>query len=458
VAATLLHLTDRPYLTDRPVDAVLFRTPQRRVDAAGFLADATHVARSLPERGHVFNLCQDRYWFAVGLAAALLRRQVSLLSGNPSAGELARIAQDFPDAYALTDSARDQPDTQLERHRIGRDVGPSAAGPIPAIDPRQPAAIVLTSGTTGSPVGTRKCWGELVARSRAAGLRFALDEAAPAAIVGTVPPGHMYGLETTVLLPLHAAASVWCGPVFFPADIAAALDLLPGPRILVTTPLHLRALLRTAPPARPPERVISATAPLERALAEQAEADWGTQVLEIFGATEVGSIASRRTVSGDDWELYPDVAMVDAEVPNPNTGGACQITAPWAEPRPLGDRVERTPDGRHFRLVGRVGDLVKLGGHRASLAGLSRILTGIEGVQDGVFLAPDDLDQNPAARLAAIAVAPAHTAASLTKALRAEIDPVFLPRPLLLLDALPRNELGKLPRAALLALLAPHDG
>ena len=38
-------------------------------------------------------------------------------------------------------------------------------------------------------------------------------------------------------------------------------------------------------------------------------------------------------------------------------------------------------------------------------------------------------------------------------ALRKLIDPVFLPRPLRLVDALPRNETGKLPRQALLAVL-----
>jgi acyl-coenzyme A synthetase/AMP-(fatty) acid ligase len=33
------------------------------------------------------------------------------------------------------------------------------------------------------------------------------------------------------------------------------------------------------------------------------------------------------------------------------------------------------------------------------------------------------------------------------------VDPVFLPRPLVLLRRLPRNEVGKLPREALLAAL-----
>ena len=438
---------ERLLLTDRPSGSVLFRLPERTVDAAGFLADAAHLARTLPGRAHVANLCQDRYWFAVGLAAALLRGQVSLLSGDLSAGVLGWLAQQYPDAYVLTDRDDGLPPAPLIRHRIARETGPSGTAPVPAIDAHQPAMIVLTSGTTGSPAGTRKCWGELVARSRAAGLRFALDEAVPAAIVGTVPPGHMYGLETTVLLPLHAAASVWCGPAFFPADIGAALDGLPGPRILVTTPLHLRALLQTAPPARPPERVISATAPLEATLAGQLERAWGSTMLEIFGATEVGSIASRQTTAEAEWTLYPGVVLAGPD-------DAPTASAPWAEPRRLSDVVERSADGRRFRLIGRTSDLVKLGGRRASLAGLSRILTGIPGVQDGVFLAPDDLDRTPTARLIAVAVAPSHSVASLTDALRAEIDPVFLPRPLVLLDTLPRNGLGKLPRAALLAALA----
>lgn len=433
-------------LTDRPARAVLFRTLERSVDAAGFLADVTRLARSLPERTHVINLCHDRYWFTVGLGAALLRGQLSLLSGDPSAGVLARLAQEFPGAYALTEQVHDLPDGPLERHRIAHETGPVGDCVRPSIEARQPAAIVLTSGTTGGPVGTRKCWGELVARSRAAGQRFALDEADPAAIVGTVPPGHMYGLETTVLLPLHAAASVWCGPAFFPADIGFALDGLSGPRILVTTPLHLRALLQTTPPVRPPERVISATAPLDRELARQAEQEWGTEVLEIFGATEVGSIASRQTTSGDEWTLYPEVDLSGPD-------DAPMASAPWASPRPLSDVVERSANARRFRLIGRAGDLVKLGGRRASLAGLSRILMGIKGVQDGAFLAPDDLDRTPTARLLAVAVAPTHNVASLIEALRAEIDPVFLPRPLVLLDALPRNALGKLPRTTLLAVL-----
>jgi acyl-coenzyme A synthetase/AMP-(fatty) acid ligase len=55
-------------------------------------------------------------------------------------------------------------------------------------------------------------------------------------------------------------------------------------------------------------------------------------------------------------------------------------------------------------------------------------------------------------RLMAFAVAPGLTPEAIVAALRRQIDPAFLPRPLVLLDRLPRNSLGKLPREALLAM------
>jgi acyl-coenzyme A synthetase/AMP-(fatty) acid ligase len=59
-----------------------------------------------------------------------------------------------------------------------------------------------------------------------------------------------------------------------------------------------------------------------------------------------------------------------------------------------------------------------------------------------------------AARCAALVVAPGATAAELARELRAQVDPVFVPRPIVLVPELPRNEVGKLPRDKLLELLA----
>jgi acyl-coenzyme A synthetase/AMP-(fatty) acid ligase len=115
----------------------------------------------------------------------------------------------------------------------------------------------------------------------------------------------------------------------------------------------------------------------------------------------------------------------------------------------LQDIVELLPEDR-FRLCGRNGDLLEIAGKRASLAELNQRLLAIDGVRDGVVFQLDP-DERGLQRLAALVVAPTLDAARIRDALRAAVDPVFLPRPLLRVDALPRNGAGKLPRAVLLS-------
>src|SRR5262249_14619321 len=123
---------------------------------------------------------------------------------------------------------------------------------------------------------------------------------------------------------------------------------------------------------------------------------------------------------------------------------------------PLDDEVEAL-DGRRFRLLGRRQDIVKLAGRRASLAGLNRILLSLDGVEDGTFLVPHDLEQRPTARLLAVVVAPVLSTSSIMEALRGRVDPIFLPRRIVQVSALPRNEFGKLRHERLLELLARAD-
>jgi acyl-coenzyme A synthetase/AMP-(fatty) acid ligase len=55
-------------------------------------------------------------------------------------------------------------------------------------------------------------------------------------LVATVPPQHMYGFESSVLLAMHGGATLDAGRPFYPADVVAALATTPAPRALVTTP------------------------------------------------------------------------------------------------------------------------------------------------------------------------------------------------------------------------------
>jgi acyl-coenzyme A synthetase/AMP-(fatty) acid ligase len=436
-------------LTDRAAEEIICHRGSAAVTVGRFLAEAASLAAELPEGGGpVVNACADRYLALLGFTAALIRGHPTLLgAGRRSTPAFwAMAAERNRGAYALADTPL--PGAPLQVLRLDRMVpagaGASAAPPfdVPRIPPDRIVAIGFTSGSTGVPSAHPKPWGALVACADAAAERFGLRAAdgPPTNIVATVPPQHMYGFETTMMLPLRAAVAVHAGETFFPSDVLAALEQVPARRLLITTPLHLRAMLAEGRRPPPLAAVISATAPLSAGIAEAVERDWEAPMLEIYGATEAGSMASRRTVRDTAWTPYRGVRIQPGMAVVPGIGEV-----------PLADVLEPDCTGG-FRLLGRMADLVKLGGKRASLAELNRTLAEVEGVLDGVFVAPEDIDSNPAARLSAYVVAPGRSAEEILGALRRRVDPVFLPRRVSIVPALPRDAVGKLPRQALGAL------
>ncbi len=316
---------------------------------------------------------------------------------------------------------------------------------MPELPGAQPALILFTSGSTGRPAPVPKSWGVLVRSALAAGERLGIAKLRHARIIGTVPHQHSYGLESTILLGLQHGLAIEASGLFYPEDIHAALSAAGRPRLLVTTPVHLRALA-AAPGGMPPaDLILSATAPLSAELAAQAEACFGAPLMEIYGCTEAGQIATRQTARETSWHCFDGVHLTRRDGRTFASGPAVQGTAM------LQDVIDPAGPAR-FLLGGRAADLVDVAGKRTSLAHLTHLLLSIEGVRDGVFLMPEQAGRR-VPRLAALAVAPGMRRADLLKALRLRMDAAFLPRPLIFVDALPRNALGKLPREALLALL-----
>jgi acyl-coenzyme A synthetase/AMP-(fatty) acid ligase len=276
-------------------------------------------------------------------------------------------------------------------------------------------------------------------------LRHLWPHDAHAPVVATVPSQHMYGMEMSVLLPLLGDVAVHTARPFFPQDIALALRDAAAPALLVTTPVHLRALVEADVELPPLAGIVSATAPLSAELAACAEARFGCEVRELFGSTETCVIAHRRTAHETWWTPMPGVAL------QPQPDGSLVHARHLAAPMPLADIIELDAAGR-FHLRGRQADLLEIAGKRASLGDLTRKLNAIPGVRDGVVFQLDACASG-VARIAALVVAPDLDEDAILQALRCNIDPVFLPRRLRRVDALPRNETGKLPRAALLRLL-----
>ena len=136
-------------------------------------------------------------------------------------------------------------------------------------------------------------------------------------------------------------------------------------------------------------------------------------------------------------------------------GAAGRTAATSSSPTALADVLE--PRGRErFLLHGRTADLVNIAGKRSSLAYLNHQLQRDSGRGRRRVLRARRRRRLARRRHAAGRAGGRARldAARILQALRERIDPVFLPRPLLLVDALPRNATGKLPQQTLRALVA----
>ena len=427
-----------------PTAVVAYRTGLA-VTVRQFLDEAQQVADRLPKGKHVLNVCADRYQFTVGLAACLMSERVSLLPSTHTPQVIAQLAAFAPDAFCLTDDRR----CAIELPRVyypdlvRPETSLATSCEVPRIAASQLAAIVFTSGSTGTPLPYRKTWGLLSRCVQNGAPRLGLSDGRSHALIGTVPGQHMYGFESTVLLALLSGNALSAERPFYPGDVAAAVRRVPRPRVLVTTPIHLRTLLTSEIEFPPVDLVMSATAPLSRELAREVEEKYQAPLLEFYGSTETGQIAMRRTAQTAAWRLWPGVRLnVSKEQVVAYGGHVEQLT-------PMCDVIEITGE-EEFLLHGRTADLVNVAGKRSSFGYLNAQLNTIPGVIDGAFfLREETTGTTGVTRLGAVVVAPGLTVAALTEQLRQLIDPVFLPRPLLIVDELPRNATGKLPLEAL---------
>jgi acyl-coenzyme A synthetase/AMP-(fatty) acid ligase len=426
---------------DRPI----LWEPCGPTSLAQFAEQVAALVAQLPAAGAMINLCEERRNFLIAYAAAASVGHTVLLPASRADQVVAELEAVHRDSYRCDDA------------RVARALDSQAAAPVDAasdaIRGDHVVMVGFTSGSTGQPKAYPKLWRSVHGSSHcnALAIRTALEEmgatrVANPAVVATVPPQHMYGMELSVLLTLIGGMAVHAARPLFPADIARALAEVPEPRVLVSTPVHLRTLVESDQPMPGTAVIVSATAPLDAALALAVEQRLGGRVLEMFGSTETCVFAWRYTATQPQWTLYPGVEL------QPTAQGTW-VNAPWfAAPVQLQDIIELQGPGT-FTVRGRNADLIEVAGKRASLSDLTRRLLAVAGVQDAAVFQPEPDAVGMIRRVAAVVVAPGLSSREVLQRLAPSVDPAFLPRPLLIVTALPRNELGKLPREQLLALL-----
>ncbi|MCF2125522.1 acyl-CoA synthetase [Strepomyces sp. STD 3.1] len=473
-----------PALSPTPADGPALRFGERSLTYAELAAAAGATAGRIGAAGRVAVWATPSMETAVAVVAALLAG-VPAVPLNPKSGdgELAHILSDSEPSLVLAAPDAGLPSALDALERVDVDV--HATGPVPEDRSADgdPALVVYTSGTTGPPKGA-------VIPRRA--LSTTLDALADAwqwtgddVLVHGLPLFHVHGLVLGVLGPLRRGGSVrHLGR--FSAE-GAARELNDGATMLFGVPTMYHRIAESLP--GDPELakalsgarlLVSGSAALPVHDHERIAAATGRRVIERYGMTETLMNTSVRAdgepragtvgvpLPGVELRLVEEDGTPIAE-PDGESVGEIQVRGPnlFTEylNRPdataaaftgdgffrTGDMAVRDPDG-YVRIVGRKAtDLIKSGGYKIGAGEIENALLEHPAVREAAVTGEPDPDLGE--RIVAWIV-PADPGAppaleTLADHVAARLAPHKRPRVVRHLDALPRNDMGKIMKRAL---------
>ncbi|MGW8888929.1 acyl-CoA synthetase [Streptomyces sp. NPDC055749] len=419
---------------------------------------------------------------------AALRAGVPAVPLNPSTGEreLAHILADSAPSAVLAGAADVLPAALagLRRLDTGTTAAASPGAVFPEPSPEAPALIVYTSGTTGPPKGA-----VLPRRAIAASLD-ALEDAwqwtCDDVLVHALPLFHVHGLILGVLGPLRRGGSVRHLGRFSVEGVAG--ELLSGGTMLFGVPtMYHRLAEALGDPAGSPaltkalagaRLLVSGSAALPVHDHERIAAATGRRVIERYGMTETlmntgvradgeprpGTVGpplrgvGLRLVEEDGTVLDDPAAIGEIQVRGPNlfTG---YLNRPDATAAALtedgwfrtGDMATADADG-YVRIVGRKAtDLIKSGGYKIGAGEIENALLEHPGVREAAVTGEPDADLGERIVAWVVPAEPGSppSADELAGHVAGLLAPHKRPRTVRYLDALPRNELGKIMKRSL---------
>jgi malonyl-CoA/methylmalonyl-CoA synthetase len=354
-----------------------------------------------------------------------------------------------------------------------------ASRPAPAVDvPGETlACLCYTSGTTGRPKGARISHANLAFTVQALhrAWRWTRDDV----LLHVLPLFHIHGLFVAQHGALHAGATAVWLPRFDAGDTLAAIERHRA-TVFMGVPTHHARLL-----ALPPEVTAdlssmrlftSGSAPLPARDHAAFEARFGHVILERYGMTEVGIVLSNPhdgpRVPGTVGFPLPGVTVevMDAETGEAAVDGAVGelwIRGPGVisgyHERPeataealgggwmrSGDLARRDPADGRLSIVGRARDMVISGGLNVYPAEVEAVLREHPGVAHAAVVGIPDPDLGERV-VAAVVPRAGATPETLLAHARAHLAGYKRPRELRLVDALPRNAMGKVQKHRLRA-------
>ncbi|MDF3297382.1 acyl-CoA synthetase [Streptomyces tropicalis] len=471
----------------RAGERIALRFEDRSLGYRDLAAAAGRVAARIRGAGRVAVWATPTAETAVGVVGALLAG-VPAVPLNPRSGEteLGHIVSDSAPAAVLAGPGDVLPAALAGLERIDVDAAPGGPPvPLPGPGPadEDPALVVYTSGTTGPPKGA------VLSRRAVATTLDALADAwrwtGDDVLVHALPLFHVHGLVLGILGPLRRGGSVRHLGRFSPEGVAR--ELRGGATMLFGVPTMYHRLAEALP--GDPELaaalagarlLVSGSAALPVHDHERIAAATGRRVVERYGMTETlmntsvradgepraGTVGvplpgvELRLVEEDGTPItgYDGESVGEIQVRGPNLfteylnrpdATAAAFTADgWFR---TGDMAVRDTDG-YVRIVGRKAtDLIKSGGYKIGAGEIENALLEHPAVREAAVTGePDaDLGERVVAWIVPADPQSPPDAAELADHVAGRLAPHKRPRVVRLLDALPRNDMGKVMKRAL---------
>jgi malonyl-CoA/methylmalonyl-CoA synthetase len=443
---------------------------------------AASVAERLRGAGRVAVWAQPTLEVCVGVVGALAAG-ATIVPINPGSGrrELEHILADSDSACVLTGDGVEIPAPLAETERIDVDLAADGGSLPDELGDGAVAFVLYTSGTTGFPKGVQISRGAITSNLDALAEIWAWTDADR--LAHALPVFHVHGLVIGILGPLRRGGQIEHVGRFSPQAIAGALTR--GATMVFGVPTMYHRIVAEA--AKDPDQaavfgrarlLVSGSAPLPAADHERMRELTGQAIRERYGMTETLISAGVRVdedvtpgrvgppVPGVEVKLLDDhgttietsddqqIGEIAVRGPNLFSGYLNQPDATANAFRDgwflTGDLATRAPSGS-LRIVGRrATDLIKSGGYRIGAGEIEGALLEHPAVSEAAVTGRPDPDLGE--RVAAwVVLEPgehvgtdelaAYVASLLTKHKR--------PREVHVVDALPRNEMGKVMKRAL---------
>ncbi|MFB6637100.1 acyl-CoA synthetase [Streptomyces chartreusis] len=473
-----------PALTAGPAGRVALSFGDRTLTYGELGAAAGALAARIGGAGRVAVWATPALETAVAVVAAL-EAGVAAVPLNPRSGEkeLGHILSDCAPTVVLAAAGDELPAALGDLERIDVDVRGAAPLPAAHASPEDPALIVYTSGTTGPPKGA-------VIPRRA--VTHTLDALADAwqwtgedVLVHALPLFHVHGLVLGILGPLRRGGSVRHLGRFGTEGVARELN--EGATMMFGVPTMYHRVAQALPEdpglaqaLGKARLLVSGSAALPVHDHERITSATGQRVVERYGMTETlmntsvradgearaGTVGvplpgvELRLVEEDGTPImsYDGETVGEIQVRGPNLfteylnrpdATAAAFTADgWFR---TGDMAVREADG-YVRIVGRKAtDLIKSGGYKIGAGEIENALLEHPGVREAAVTGePDaDLGERIVAWIVPSDPQSPPSIEELADHVAARLAPHKRPRRVHHLEALPRNDMGKIMKRAL---------